>query len=147
MSVCVNKSSVKERVLEGLSVPLAQLVEDEDFASSTTAEAHVGVKHVDVPHEGRINISCINLLKVANVDVESLDCTEDGALVEYYLLSVRQELCMPAEEAHSADFTRHLDSHEGNWQCADPRAGEEAREESKGSIVAHLPHDDVFRIR
>jgi len=118
----VEGSSVEERVLEGLAVPLAQLVEDEHFACGCAAEAHVGVEHVDVPHEGRVDFSCINLLKVTNIDVEALDLTEDSALVEDDLLGVRKQLCVPAEESHSADFARHLYTHQEEGHGEEPRA-------------------------
>ena len=143
-SVSVDESSEEEWVLEGLLVPLALLIEDEDFSSCGIAEAQVGIEHVDVPHERCIDLSSINLLEILDVDIESLHRTEHRGLVEHNLLRVRQELCMPAEVTYDAYFTGHLDSGESDGQRANPRSSGQVEKESNSEIVSHLPHDDIF---
>ena len=49
-SQCLLVESVEQRVLEGLLVPYACGVEDKDFKAFLTAEDHVGVEGVSVPH-------------------------------------------------------------------------------------------------
>jgi len=89
-------------VLEGLRVPVAVLVEDEDFFGYCVAENQIWVEHVDHPHERYIDLIGVNLFQVANVDDMSLNTTEHSCLVEDDLLSVREQLCVPAEVATCA---------------------------------------------
>lgn len=44
--------SVEKLVLKSILVPVAVLVEDEDFTGRSITENHVSVEHVDLPHEG-----------------------------------------------------------------------------------------------
>ena len=95
-------------MLQGVFVPVTVLVEHEDLKGCSVSEAKVGVKHVDVPHKGRCDVSSVNLFQIANVNIVSLGLTKQASLVENYLLRVGNEFCVPAEIIEGAHLSRHL---------------------------------------
>lgn len=104
--------SVEERVLQSFLIPVAILIEDEDFTRGWIAEAKIGVEHVDFPHEVSLNLFSIDLFQVANVNIVSLNLTKQGSLMEDNLFGMGQKLCVPAEVFHGGQFPRRLHAHQ-----------------------------------
>ena len=134
--------SVEKRVLKSLFVPVAIFIEDEDFARRSITEDQIWIIHVDLPHEASVDLVSIDLLQVVDVDIVSVDWSKPRDFMEDNLLSVREKLCMPAEELHAWDFSRHLDSVvECRHGIEEVLSGESSENEAKGSIVGDLAED------
>ena len=103
-------TSVEKSVLESFSVPVAVLVEHEDFLGVCVPEDQVRVKRVDHPHDWGTDLLSVNFLQVANVDDVADHATKEACFVEDDLLSVWQELRMPAEVTHRTKLSWHLDA-------------------------------------
>ena len=78
-------------------VPVSVFVKNEDLVGSFVSEDHVLVKDIAHPHQFVLNCICLDLLDVVDVDQEPLWSGSHRLLDEHDLLSVRPQLCVPAE--------------------------------------------------
>ena len=131
-------------MLKSLLVPKAVLVEDELLTSRSISPDKVRIEHVAFPHERSVDLVCINLFQVANVDVVALNLAKERRFAEDYLLSVREQLRVPREVLHRADLTRHLHGHQEerhNKEGVQP--SEEGSQETKRRVVSQLTKEHV----
>ena len=84
-------------MVEGVLVPDALLIEDEQLPSRHITEHQILIKHVTRPHKLVRDHLCVHLFQVFDVDNILLSSTKEEGLLEHNLLGVRKHLCMPAE--------------------------------------------------
>jgi len=99
--------SVEQGMLKSFFVPNAIWIKNEHFLRFRTAEHHLAIKHVWVPHNRWGHSGGIYFLEASNIHVELLDVTENSRFVKNYLLFFRQELCVESEVPHSSELAWH----------------------------------------
>ena len=132
---------MKEGVLQSLLVPVTILVKDEDLAALRTFEDQIWIEHVDFPHERSFHFRAVDLLEASNVNDDTPHTSVQICLMEDDLLSVRQQLCMPAEVCQSIHLAWHLESVIESWQKQGKTlTGEETKGETNCGVVSELAH-------
>ena len=84
-------------MLECVFVPYALLVEHEELLRLAVAEDQAIVEEVTLPHQLVSDHLGRDALQVGDVNDVLVDSSEEERLVEYNLLGVRQEFCVPCE--------------------------------------------------
>lgn len=108
--------SIEQRMVQGLFVPDALFVENEDLSRELVLEDHLWVEHVSLPHQ-RIGYGIGRyFLKVIDVDDIALGLAEEEGFMENDLLVVGQQLCVPAEVALDGPSARDEQRLDQCWQ-------------------------------
>jgi len=92
------------------------LVEDEDLFGLAILEHHVGVEDVTAPHQWVHDNFWANLLQVLDINDGLVCLSKNSTLMEDNLLSVWQELCVPAEVSLCSDSSWQLGGEHEEWQ-------------------------------
>ena len=140
-------TSVEKFVLESFSVPVAVFVEHEDFLGVCVPEDQVRVKRVDHPHDRSTDLLRVDFLQVANVDDVADHATEEASFVEDYLLSVWQELRMPAEVTHHAQLSWQLGGQREKRHRGEELPSQEVQSKAEEGVVRELTGDNIAGFR
>ena len=89
--------SIDQRMRKCVLIPDSIPIKDIDLSCHHISKHHLVIKSVDTPEKFSVHFLGINLLKILNINIVSLDQSKGSSLMEYHLLSVRQELCMGSE--------------------------------------------------
>jgi len=108
--------SVEKRVIKRLFVPDSQLVEHEHLLRLRASEDHLLVEHKNIPEDGTVDCTLINLLERVDVDKRALDLAEEISFVEDHLFSVWNQLSVESEVVHACEIAGEPSEHIEGWK-------------------------------
>ena len=108
--------SVEKRVIKRLFVPNSQLVEHENLLRLRASEDHLLVEHKNIPEDGTVDCTLINLLERVDVDKRALDLAKEIRFVENHLFSVWNQLSVESEVVHACKIAGESSENIERWK-------------------------------
>ena len=100
--------SIQKRVVERVLIPDAVLVKDEELVGRCVPEDKVLIEDVAHPHQFILDGVSVNLFEILDVHNKFVVSAEEPTLMEDDLLTVRQQLSMPAEVSLLSPSSGHV---------------------------------------
>lgn len=95
-------------MVERILIPDAILVEHEHLVGRCISEDHVLIEDVAHPHQFIFNGMSLDLFEIFDVNDKFLQSAKQPTLVEYHLLTVWQQLSLPAKVSLLSPSSWHV---------------------------------------